>query len=160
MNQLILSLILSVLPITELRVGLPLAIDYAIKNNLSIVPIFLLILGANVFIIFLIFLFLDFLHLKFLRIKCYKRTFNFFLERTRKKAGKVKKNMEIYGFLGLTLFVAVPLPITGAWTGCLIAWILGLDRKKSILAISLGVLVAGILVLLTTLGVLGLIKII
>ncbi|MBQ7645297.1 MAG: small multi-drug export protein, partial [Spirochaetales bacterium] len=51
-----------------------------------------------------------------------------------------------YGLLGLMLFVAIPLPITGAWTGTIGAWVMGLDRKKSILFIILGVLVAGIVV--------------
>ena len=51
-----------------------------------------------------------------------------------------------YGLLGLMLFVAIPLPITGAWTGTIGAWVMGLDRKKSILFILLGVLVAGIVV--------------
>ena len=44
------------------------------------------------------------------------------------------------------LFVAIPLPITGAWTGTIGAWVLGLDRKRSILFIILGVLTAGIIV--------------
>ena len=52
------------------------------------------------------------------------------------------------GFLALTLFVGIPLPGTGAWTGCLIAWILGLNRKKSVLSITLGVVIASILVIL------------
>jgi uncharacterized membrane protein len=54
--------------------------------------------------------------------------------------------------LALTLFVAVPLPVTGAWSGCLVAWTLGLDRKKSILAISLGVVIAGLIVFFGTIG--------
>ena len=60
------------------------------------------------------------------------------------------------GFLALVLFVAVPLPGTGAWTGCLASWLLGLERKKSILAIACGVLIAGIYVLLGTMGIIGL----
>ena len=58
--------------------------------------------------------------------------------------------------MALVLFVAVPLPGTGAWTGCLLSWLLDLDRKKSILAISIGVLIAGLFILFGTLGFLNL----
>ena len=159
MNQLLLAIILSVLPISELRGGLPVAVNYAIKNDLSVWPIFLLIILVNILVIFFIFFFLDFLHLSFMKIRCYRKTFDFFLERTRKKVRKVEKDMKNYGYLALAIFVAIPLPATGAWTGCLIAWILGLDRKKSILAISAGVLAAGIIILIVSLGVINLFKI-
>ncbi len=157
MNQLILASILSVLPISELRGGLPLALNYAVKNNVSVWLVFFLILALNILIIFFIFMFLDFLHSEFMKLGFYRKTFNFFLERTRKKAKKIEAGMEKYGYLALTLFVAVPLPATGAWTGCLIAWILGLERKKSILAISGGVIIAGILIFLASMGVINLI---
>ena len=66
--------------------------------------------------------------------------------------------MERYEELGLLLFVAVPLPITGAWTGSLIAVIMGLKTAKSFLFICLGVIAAGIIVtMLTMLGVLGIV---
>lgn len=157
MNQLILAAILSVLPISELRGGLPLALNYAVKNNVSVWFVFFIILALNILIIFLIFLFLDFLHSRFMRINCYRKTFDFFLERARKKTKKVEKDMKNYGYFALAIFVAIPLPLTGAWTGCLIAWILGLERKKSILAISGGVIIAGILIFFASMGVINLI---
>jgi len=157
MNELLLAIILSLLPISELRGGLPVAIDYALKNNIGIFPIFLMVVTLNILAIFIAFFFLDFLHKHFMKIKFYKRIFGFFLKRTRKKAKDVEKNMKIYGYLALAIFVAVPLPATGAWTGVLIAWILGLNRKKSILAIALGVLGAGIIVLLASLSIFSLI---
>lgn len=156
MNQLVLAIILSILPISELRGGLPVAISYALKNNVSIFPIFLIIILTNVLVIFLVFFFLDYLHKGFLKFSWYKKVFSFFLERTRKKADKVEAKLGVFGFLALASFVAVPLPVTGAWTGCLIAWILGLDRKKSIFFISLGVLIAGLIVLGASLGILSL----
>ena len=64
---------------------------------------------------------------------------------------KLHKKVEKYGYFGLTLFVAVPLPITGAWTGTLGAWFFGMDKLKSTLAILLGVLIAGIIVTIVTL---------
>lgn len=155
MNQLIIAIILSMLPISELRGGLPVAVDYALKNNISIFPIFLLILSFNILVIFFIFFFLDHLHVLFMKNKIYQRIFGFFLNKTRKKVDKIEAKRGVLGFLALTIFVAVPLPATGAWTGCLIAWVLGLERKKTIIAISLGVLIAGIIVLIVSYGLLS-----
>jgi len=159
MNQLIWSMILTILPVSELRGGLPLAINYAIKNNISLVPIFFLILSLNILIVFIIFFFLDFFHQKFLKIKAYNRLFNFYLEKTRKRVDKFERKYSAYGFIALTLFVAIPFPTTGAWTGTILSWILGLDRKKSLIAICFGVFIASLIVLLASLGIINLFKI-
>ena len=150
------AIILTLMPFTELRVGLPIAIIYAIDKNISIFLIFSLIILLNILLIFFVFFFLDHLHSALMNIKIYKKTYNVFLKKFQKKVDKLEKRHEVLGFLALTLFVAIPLPGTGAWTGTLASWILGLNRKKSILAIALGVLIAGIFILFGTLGVLGL----
>jgi len=144
--------LLSMLPIIELRGGLPLAINYAIQNNLSVPLVSFLIILSNILVIFFVFFFLDNLHKIFLKFSFYKKFFNFYLDKMQKKIDKFEKEYSALGFLALAIFVAVPLPGTGAWTGTLISWILGLDRKKSIFSIALGVIIAGILVLLMTLG--------
>ncbi len=69
-----------------------------------------------------------------------------------KKVENKKNYVEKYGYLGLLLFVAIPLPVTGAWTGSLIASLLKLNKAKSLIAIALGVSVAGIIVLITSYG--------
>ena len=142
---------LSISPISELRGGIP----YAILSGINPWTAFVICVLANMIIVFFIFFFLDYLHKSFMKVSVYRKVFGFFLERTRKKVDEIEKKMSVYGFLALTLFVAVPLPVTGAWTGSFIAWILGLDRKKSILAISLGVLIAGIIVLSASYGILS-----
>lgn len=156
MNQFFLALILSILPISELRVGLPLAVDYALKNSLPIFPLFFLIVLLNIIIIFPILFFLDYLHENLMKFSLYRSVFGILIRQTRKKIDKVERKLPIYGYFALTLFVAIPLPVTGAWTGCLIAWILGLERKRAVPAIALGVMIAGIIVLLASLGVLSL----
>ena len=93
-----------------------------------------------------------------MKIKLYNKLFSFYIGRFQKKVDKFEKKYEKSGFIALALFVAVPLPITGAWSGCLLAWLLGLDRKKSIVAIASGVIMAGILILLGTLGVISFLK--
>jgi len=75
--------------------------------------------------------------------------FDKYLNNLRKEG---KSMVDKYGFWGLPLFVAVPLPLTGAYMGTILAWLPGMDRQ-AFPAVSLGVLVAGIVVLLITLGV-------
>lgn len=71
-----------------------------------------------------------------------------------KKARKHKDSIEKYGYLGLTLFVGVPLPGTGAWTGCLAASVLNMDKKKSFISIMLGIIMASIIMMLVSYGLL------
>ena len=153
--RLIYALILTVLPVTELRAGLPLAIAYALDKGVPVFLIFILVVLLNILVIFFIFYFLDNLHHLFMNIKLYRRLFEKYMGYFQKKIDKFERRYNALGFLALTLFVAVPLPGTGAWTGCLLAWVLGLDRKKSILAIALGVLIAGLFILFGTLGVIN-----
>ena len=151
MNELVYGIILSILPISELRLGIPVAM----ASGTSVGLIFLLCVIANILIIPVIFLFLDFLHHKFLKIKIYRVLFAKLITRTR-------KNMEHrvgtkWEMPALFLLVAIPLPGTGAYTGVLAAWLFKLKRKQAFLAIALGVLLAGILVTLASLGIYSLV---
>ncbi len=152
-TQILIGLLLTVLPIFELRGGLPIIIEYLVKNNLSIWPYFLLVLILNISIIFLIFMFLDFLHEKFMRLRWYKKIIGKILLKIQKKADKIEIKMNKWGYLALMLFVAIPLPGSGVWTGTLVAWIIGLNRSKSFFAIAAGTIIAGLLVLLLSLGI-------
>ena len=69
-----------------------------------------------------------------------------------KKVQKKKGSIEKYGFWGLVLFVGIPLPGTGAWTGCLIASVLEMDRKKAFLATMIGIIMASIIMMLVSFG--------
>ena len=72
-----------------------------------------------------------------------------------KKVEKRKGTIEKFGFWGPVLFVGIPLPGTGAWTGCLIAAVLEMDRKKSFLAAMIGIFVASIIMMIVSFGLLG-----
>jgi uncharacterized membrane protein len=150
------AIILSILPVSELRGGLPIAIIYANGHDIPLILIFSLIILINLLVIFIVFYFLDNIHKLFLKNKFYKKIFESYIKRFQKRIDKFEKRYSAIGFLALTLFVAIPLPVTGVWSGCLASWILDLNRKKSILAISLGVIIAGILVFFGTLGFLSL----
>ncbi|HIP63400.1 MAG TPA: ligand-binding protein SH3 [Archaeoglobus profundus] len=136
------------MPLSELRGGIPLAL------YLGFSPLESYILGVvgNLIPIPFILLLLD--KIKNIKIKFISKVYTAITTRIEKRRNLIEK----YGYVGLMLFVAVPLPITGAWTGTLLAFLLGLNKFKSFLAISLGVSLAGIIVTLTSLGVLHVIN--
>ncbi|MEM0231284.1 MAG: small multi-drug export protein [Candidatus Woesearchaeota archaeon] len=139
------AIILSMLPISEVRGGIPLAIC----SGSGWLEAFLICTAFNILIIFPLFFFLDYLNNILLKIKWYEHFFNRQLNSARRK---VQPSVKKYGWLGLILFVGIPLPFTGAYTGTLAAWALGMERKKAILSISLGVLMAGVIVTIVTLS--------
>ena len=153
--QILIGLLITVLPVFELRAGLPIVVEYAVSNGVSVWPYFFLVLALNIAVIFLIFLFFDFVHEVFMRLRWYRKVVGGILRKLQRKVDKVEARMDRWGYFALMFFVAVPLPGTGAWTGAIVAWALGLDRMKSFFAIAAGVVIAGILVLLLSLGVLN-----
>jgi len=83
-----------------------------------------------------------------------KRFFDWLFERARGKSEKVKR----YETFGLTLFVCIPLPVTGAWTGAAIAFVLGIKTRDAFLAITAGVVLAGLIMSVVAYGSAALIK--
>ncbi|MBN1327271.1 MAG: small multi-drug export protein [Candidatus Cloacimonetes bacterium] len=131
--------LLAMLPIFELRGSIPLGIHYYQLPYWKVIP---LSLAGNMVPIFFILLFFDFVTKICFRFKFLKKILEAVFRRTRSKSEIIEKYEEV----GLMIFVAIPLPITGAWTGSLAAYLMGLSFGKSILFIFLGVLIAGIVV--------------
>jgi len=141
------TVLAAALPVSEVRGAIPLAIGvygYApsqayllsvFGNLLPIVPL-LLFLGPVS----------DFLR----RWKLGDRFFTWLFHRTRRKYIQDHEN---FGLTALAIFVAIPLPMTGAWTGCAIAFLLGFRFWPAFAAIAAGVLLAGIIVTATVVGV-------
>ncbi len=145
-TTILISIFLSILPISELRGAIP----YAMANDIPLIMAYPLCVGFNALVSPLVFLFLSTFHKLFLKMSWYDRFFEKFVEKARIK---VQSKVERFGYLGIMLFVAIPLPITGAYTGTLGAWILGMSRRKTILAALGGVIISGIIVsLVITLG--------
>ncbi len=146
-NTVLGTIFLGVLPISELRGAIP----FAYFRGVPLVIASLLGIGANLLVGPIALFFLSFVHRFFYeRWRWYVRIFDKTVSRTRIR---LAPKVATLGFLGVILFVGIPLPITGAWTGTLGAWVLGLDRKKSMMAVSLGVLMSGTIV--TTIILLG-----
>ena len=140
-------LFISMLPIIELRgaipVGFLLGLDWPSTMALAII--------GNMLPIPFILLFLD-------KIFIFLRRFKFtrkIVEKLEKKAEKKSASVTKYEFWGLAIFVGIPLPGTGAWTGALIASVLKMPKKKAILSIFIGVLMASVAVTLLTYGLFG-----
>jgi uncharacterized membrane protein len=131
--------IISVLPIIELRGALPVAINVfnmpwywayclAVIGNMLPVPILLLFFDALTRIVS--------------KVEIGRKLVNWVLERTRRHG----KFIERYERIGLILFVAIPLPFTGAWTGSIAAFLMGMKFRYSFLSILCGVLISGAIV--------------
>ena len=71
----------------------------------------------------------------------------------RGRTAKQQEKINRYGFFGLTIFVAIPLPMTGVWTGAAIAHLLGIRKRRAVPALALGTVIAGIIVTLAALGI-------
>ena len=133
------ALFISMVPIVELRgalpiayaSGIPIVLSYLLTVIGNCIPIpFLIIFGKRV---------LDW----FASFEKFGKPFRKIIEVGESKAAKINPNAL---FWGLFAFVAVPLPGTGAWTGCLISMLLGLDLKKAFPPIALGVVTSGLIV--------------
>ena len=138
--------ILSLMPILELRGGL---IAAAILELPAWTSLIICLVGNILIIPFVLFLMEGIFNI-LSKIKTFKKLIDWW----KNKALSKKSVIEKYGYLGIMLFVAIPLPGSGAWTGCLISVLLGLDKKKSFLAALVGVLIAAIIMMIFSYGLL------
>lgn len=139
--------IISLLPILELRGGL-LA---ATLLHVELIPALLICVIGNILPIPIVLLFLE----KVLELFEHWSVTKKIVRWLEKKVDSKREQIDRYGYLGLILFVGIPLPGTGAWTGSLLAVMLGLNKKKSFLCILIGVLVAAFIMSVLSYGILG-----
>ena len=139
----------SMIPIIELRGGIPLGMAlglpwwqsflFAVIGNMIPVPFILLFINK----------FIGWMSRS--RVKFFNKIGNWLIRKAEKNRGKIEK----YSFWGVCLFVAVPLPVTGAWTGSLVASTIGMKFWKALLSCFLGVLIAATIVTLIAYGALA-----
>lgn len=139
--------IVGMTPIFELRGAIPLAITFF---KLGTASAFFWAVAGNISVMLLLAFLLKW-GVKFITKHFFwgERFFNWLFERTRKRA---HKQIEKYGDWGLFFIVAIPLPMTGGWTGILAAFLFDIKKKKSLPIISAGIMTAGVIVTLLTLG--------
>lgn len=139
---------LAALPVTELRFSIPYA-TFALHLNWSSALIWSLI--GNLLPVPVILLLLDPAQKLMRRWKKMDKFFDWLFARTRRR-GKI---VERFRFIGLALFVAVPLPVTGAWTGSVAAYLFGIRFVPAMVSITIGVCIAGTIITLACQGFLG-----
>jgi uncharacterized membrane protein len=148
MADILYVVLISMLPVIELRGAIPIGIELlkmdvgvcvaaAIIGNLLPVP-FIILFGGRIL-------------RYFAGLERLGKPFRWILSLGERKVAKMHRVL----FWGLLAFVAIPLPGTGAWTGCLVAITLNLSLKRSIIPIILGVLIAAVIVTLFTIGIIG-----
>jgi len=142
------TILLAMTPIGELRVALPIAITVF---KLPFWTAYFISVVGNMIPVLLIAFFLEPISY-FLSEKSvfFRKFFEKLFHITRKKHSK---KFEVFEELALIIFVAIPLPMTGAWSGMLAAFVFGIKPKKSIPLILLGVMIAGLIVGVLTLGI-------
>lgn len=151
MTHYLIVFFVSMVPLIELRGAIP----YALAFGLPLAPSYLIAILGNMLPVPIIYLFARKVLIWGKDKPVIGKFFTFCLEKGEKGGKKLQAKAGRGLFLALLLFVGIPLPGTGAWTGTLAASLLDMDFKSSVLAVMLGVILAGIIMGLASSGLLG-----
>ena len=149
LKKYILIFFVSMVPIVELRGAIPIAVGMGLDK----LPSFIIAIIGNMIPVPFIYFFARKLLVWGKDKKVIGKFFNWCLEKGNSAGEKLQKKTGKSIYIALMFFVGIPLPGTGAWTGTLAASILNLDFKKSIIAATLGVLLAGLIMMAVSFGV-------
>lgn len=147
-HNLIIAIVLALMPVSEIRGAIPLVLAVYDDYSYRVIGVVLSII-ANMVVPFIAYSILGLLErLAFSKYspKIVKDAYERILLFGRKRAVRLKTT----SYIALMLFVGIPLPFTGAWTGTLVSYILGLDKKRAIIAVQSGVLLASVIVLIVS----------
>ena len=139
-------ILMTFLPFLELRASIPYGI-LILKENWILV--FFICIITNIILGIILFPLIDTIISILTKIKFIKKIYNYYVIKTQKK---IMKYVDKYGEIGIALFIGIPLPGSGVYSGALGANIIGLKYKKFIIANILGVLIAGIIVTIIVLS--------
>lgn len=145
MNNILILIGLTLLPFLELRASIPYGI---ISTDLNWISVFFICVITNIILGPIIYLLLDKIVFVFTKIKIIDRLYQQYVQRTQKR---IHKYVDKYGILGVSIFIGIPLPGSGVYSGALGAYLLGINFKKFLIASIVGVLIAGILVTIISL---------
>ena len=144
-NEIIHLILITFIPTLELRLSIPYGLFSGVPASVVIPVVIISNIVLGVVVYFLLNRLTDF----FLQFKWFSRVYYPIIEKTHKRT---KKYVDKYGFWGIALFIAIPLPGSGSYTGALAAYVLGMKFKYFAIANLIGVIIAGTLVSLGTLG--------
>lgn len=147
--------LVSMVPLIELRGAVPIGLSPLLGEALPILPLYITCIIGNMLPVPIIFFFARKVLVWGADKKYIGKFFRFCLEKGEKGGRKLEEKAGRGLYVALFLFVGIPLPGTGAWTGTLAASLLDMDFKKSVIAIMAGVILAGIIMGLASAGVFG-----
>lgn len=139
-SNILLIIAITFLPFLELRASIPYGI---LILKMHWFPVFIIAVITNIILGPIVYFFLDKIMHIFLRIKFLDKIYQKYVEKTQKKIHKYVKK---YGEAAVAVFIGIPLPGSGSYSGALAAYLIGLGYKKFIIANIIGVLIAGIIV--------------
>lgn len=154
-KKFLLVFLVSMVPLIELRGAVPIGLSTLLGDPISILPLYITCIIGNMLPVPFIFFFARKVLVWGADKKFIGKFFTFCLEKGEKGGSKLEEKAGKGLYFALFLFVGIPLPGTGAWTGTLAASLLDMDFKKSVIAVTLGVILAGIIMGLASLGVFG-----
>ncbi|MEM9077732.1 MAG: small multi-drug export protein [Bacteroidota bacterium] len=141
--DLIMAMLWSLSPFGEAKIGIP----YGIMRGLNEYVVFIVCFVANVAVFPLMMFFLDRINQYFLKWRFYKKSAVFIAKRAKTgSGGKIEK----FGFLGLVLFVMIPLPGTGVYAGTIASHLFRIERKQAFFANATGIFFSSLIVWLIT----------
>lgn len=146
---------ISMLPFIELRGAVPVGLSNLWGEPLPLAPLYIICIVANMLPVPIIFFFARKVLLWGQDKKYIGKFFKFCIEKGEKGGKKLQEKAGRGVYFALFIFVGIPIPGTGAWTGTLAASFLDLDFKKSIVAVICGVILAGIIMGLASIGIFG-----
>lgn len=153
MNEILNLIWITFLPFLELRASIPYGV---FKTNLNLFLIFAVCVIANIILGGILYLLMDKIIKTATRIENIDKIYQRYIEGMQKK---INKYVEKYGELAVAVFIGIPLPGSGVYSGALAAYLIGLKYKKFIIADIIGVLIAGIIVTIVSLTGAGLFNI-
>ena len=139
MNQLLILILLTLTPALELRASIP----YGILTGMNWVPVFVIAVVVNIILGIVLYFVFDFCVKLFTRIKTVNKFYKKYVGYTQKK---IHKTVEKYGEWAVAIFIGIPLPGSGVYSGALAAYLIGMSKKRFAIACIAGVLIAGIIV--------------
>lgn len=146
--DILISMLWSISPLGEAKLGLP----YALLNDVNIYLAFVLCFFANVMVFPVMTFFLDVVNRYFLKWYHYKKAAIYVGRRAKAGAGQ---NVKKYGFWGLMFFVLLPIPGTGVYAGTIAGYLFGMERKKAFWANTIGIFISCLIVWVTTVVAMG-----
>ena len=155
LKKYLLVFLVSMVPLIELRGAVPIGLSNWLGDPIPLIPLYLICILGNMLPVPFIFFFARKVLLWGANKKFIGKFFRFCIEKGEKGGKKLQEKAGRGLYFALFIFVGIPLPGTGAWTGTLAASFLDMDFKKSSIAVIAGVILAGIIMGLASAGLFG-----